>query len=219
MKELTGIQKKVFDLIISIKKEIGAPPTIREISDKMGFKSINNVRQHLKLIEKKGYIRIIKGRSRGIEIVSYNEESNSYQENSGNLFKNNTLTKKQIPLIGTISAGVPITAEENKVADITIDSEIFRGDNLFSLRVKGDSMIEAGILNGDMVIIKPQSTARNGEIVAVIIDDEATLKRYYRKENHTLLHPENSNYEDIIIPKEQSLLIAGKLYGVIRKYF
>lgn len=206
MKPLTREQERVFDFIVAEQHQNGAPPTIREICFALGYKSVNNARQHLKLIEQKGYIRLTKGRSRGIEILVANEFNND-----------NNFNELTVPLIGNIAAGAPITAEENIEAEITLDRTLFSGDGLFTLRIKGDSMEGIGVLNGDIVIIRQQSTANNGDIIAAIIDGEATLKRYIRKSDHIILRPENDRYEDIIVPADQNVWIAGKMVGVLRK--
>lgn len=206
MKPLTKEQERVFRFIAEEQFNNGAPPTIREICFALGYKSVNNARQHLKLIEQKGYIRLTKGRSRGIEILV-----DTGLHNSSN---NNELS---VPLVGSIAAGAPIMAEENVEAEITLDRNLFSGDGLFTLRIKGDSMEGIGVLNGDIVIIRQQSTANNGDIIAAIIDGEATLKRYIRKDDHIILRPENEFYEDIIVPADQKVWIAGKMVGVLRK--
>lgn len=209
MKPLTKEQKRVFDFIVAEQHQNGAPPTIREICFALGYKSVNNARQHLKLIEQKGYIRLLKGRSRGIEILVDKRSAND------SLSKINDLTT--VPLIGNIAAGAPITAEENIEAEITLDKNLFSGDGLFTLRIKGDSMEGIGVLNGDIVIIRQQNSAINGDVIAAIIDGEATLKRYIRKDDHIILRPENDRYDDIIVPADQNVWIAGKMVGVLRK--
>lgn len=210
MKPLTNEQERVFKFIVQEQQENGAPPTIREICSALGYKSVNNARQHLKLIEQKGYIRLLKGRSRGIEILAGANKA----INKTNSIEFNELS---VPLVGNIAAGAPITAEENVEAEIILDRNLFSGDGLFTLRIKGDSMEGIGVLNGDLVIIRQQNSANNGDIIAAIIDGEATLKRYIRKENHIILRPENERYEDIIVPADQNIWIAGKMVGVLRK--
>ncbi len=204
MKPLTDEQDRVLSFIIEQQKDTGSPPTVREISFAMGYKSINNARQHLRLIEQKGYIRLIKGKARGIELLI----------DSGHETGENEI---QVPLIGTVAAGAPITAEENVESHITLDRSLFRGKDLFTLRIKGDSMKGIGVLDGDIVIVRQQNSAQNREVVVAIIDGDATLKRYIKKKDHVILHAENPEYDDIIIPADRGVWIVGKMVGIIRK--
>lgn len=203
MKPLTPEQNRIFDYLVDCFKGLGVPPTVREIAEKFSC-SINNVRQHLRLIERKGYIRLLKGKARGIEIAVGLE---SEGEN-----------EVQVPLVGMVPAGKPITAVENIDGYITLDNSMFKGDGLFTLRVKGDSMQNAGVLNGDIAIIRQQQTATDNDIVVVMIDDDATLKRYFHHGDHIVLHPENEKYDDIIVGEDRQVAIVGKMVGVIRKY-
>jgi repressor LexA len=204
MKVLTPSQHRVMSFIIGHQKKIGAPPTIREIALKIGCKSLNAVRQHLRLIEQKGYIKLIRGRSRGIELAVGFE-----QEKSGN--------EIQVPLIGTVAAGKPITAIENIDGYVSIDKTIFRGNELFTLRVRGDSMRDIGVLDGDIAIVRQQADADNTDVVVAIIDGEATLKRYFKHSDRVVLHPENPAYQDIVLNSNKDLWIVGKMVGVMRK--
>ncbi|MCX7727441.1 MAG: transcriptional repressor LexA [Chitinispirillaceae bacterium] len=204
MKEsLTEEQKRVLSFIVSYKKEKGFPPTVREIAAALQYHSVNNARQHLRLIEKKGAIRILKGKARGIEINSFFKEET--EENG-------------IPIVGRVAAGLPITAIENIEGYLQLDKTIFTGDNLFALKIKGDSMRDIGILDGDIAIVKRCEIAENGEIVVAIIEGEATLKRFFRREGAIILKSENSGYKEIVVNSSKSLQIAGKLVGIIRKY-
>jgi repressor LexA len=203
MKELTFEQNRIFDFLVDCVNKLGAPPTIREIALRFGYKSINNVRQHLRLIAQKGYIRLQAGRARGIEIAVALEKA------LGN--------ELRLPLVGMVPAGRPVTAVENVEDYITIDHNMFKGEGLFTLRVKGDSMQGAGVLDGDIAIIMQQKAARNGDIVVVLIDDETTLKRYFHHGDHITLHPENPRYEDIVLTAEKDVGIIGKMVGLIRK--
>jgi repressor LexA len=204
MKQLTPIQNRVLSFIIGHQKKRGAPPTVREIADALGYSSPNNVRQHLRLIDQKGYIRVGPGRARGIEIVVGFE-----QEQKGN--------EVQVPLIGAVAAGRPITAVENIDGYVSLDKTIFKGKGLFTLRIQGDSMKGIGVLDGDIVIVRQQSTAENNDVVVAIIDGEATLKRYIRKKDHIVLHAENPEYEDIVVSSDKDVWVVGKMVGVMRK--
>lgn len=205
MKPLTSRQQKIFEYIVSRQKTKGSPPTVREISDHFGFKSPNNARQHLSLIERKGYIRHVPGKARGIEVVVGFEP----EQETGN--------ERQVPIIGRIAAGVPITAEENREGYVTIDRDMFGESELFTLRVNGDSMIGAGIHDGDLVIIRQQPLVENGEIAAVIIDGEATLKRFIRTHDHIVLRAENPAYGDMVLFSDKEVWVVGKMVGLIRK--
>ncbi|MFP4416931.1 MAG: transcriptional repressor LexA [Chitinivibrionales bacterium] len=204
MKPLTPEQSRVFAYIVACRRDKGMPPTVREIAKALGYKSPNNVRQHLRLIEQKGYVRLLGGRARGIEVTVSTEEHDSDQH--------------RVPLVGSVAAGKPVTAVENLDGYITLDKSIFRGEGLFTLRIKGDSMEGIGVLDGDIVVVRRQSTANNNDIVVAIIDDEATLKRFIRKPDHIILRPENPKYADIIVGSDREVAIAGKMVGLMRKY-
>ncbi|MBN1129475.1 MAG: transcriptional repressor LexA [Chitinispirillaceae bacterium] len=201
---LTSEQERVYSFILEWKNNRGFPPTVREIAESLGYKSANNVRQHLRLIEKKGYLRIVSGKARGIEVrspFSPVDDSNGFE----------------VPLIGRVAAGAPITAEENIEGTVTLDRTLFKGDGLFTLRVRGDSMKDAGVFDGDIAVVRQKPTADNGEVVVAVIEGEATLKRFFKREEAVVLHAENTAYEDIVITAPQSVYIAGKLVGVIRR--
>jgi repressor LexA len=204
--ELTSEQERVYSFIIKYSQDNRFPPTVREIADGLGYKSPNNVRQHLRLIEQKGFIRLLAGKARGIEITGPTPEDD---------FTNSDLG---VPIIGTVAAGMPITAIENIEGYLALDKSIFKGEGLFALRVKGESMIGIGILSGDLVVVRRKSTAENGEVVVVIIDGDATLKRFIKENNRIFLRAENPSFSDIVLSSVNSIQVAGKLVGVIRKY-
>jgi len=204
--ELTAEQQRVLSYIISYRTESGFPPTVREIATSLGYRSPNNVRQHLRLIEQKGFIKLLSGKARGIEVCAMAAADDYGDEEQG------------VPIIGSVAAGAPITAIENVEGYLTLDRSIFRGDGLFALRIKGDSMTGMGILDGDMVVVKKKSHAEHGEVVVVVIDGDATLKRFVKDANGVRLHAENPKYRDIILDPHSSIEVAGKLVGVIRKY-
>jgi repressor LexA len=204
--ELTAEQNRVFSFIVRHRAETGFPPTVREIAEKLGYKSPNNVRQHLRLIEQKGYIRVLAGKARGIEVLVAVQDYGDQEEEEG------------VPLVGSVAAGRPLTAVENISGYVKLDRTIFKGEGLFALRIKGDSMTGMGILNGDIVVVRQKQYAENGEVVVVIIDGEATLKRFFKYSDRVVLHPENSSYEDMVFSSNNLIQIAGKLVGVIRKY-
>ena len=206
--KLTPRQQIVFDFVTEYIDTNGMPPTVREIAEGLGFKSPNSVQEHLRLIEKKGYLELKRGIARGIFPVV--EEATSKEDIPTNI--------THLPLIGAVAAGIPITAEENIEHTIAIDADLFGGDNLFTFKVAGDSMEEAGIFSGDFVIVHKQSTAQNGDKIVAFLDGDTTLKTYFKDKNHIILHPENSNYEDIIVEPFTNFYIVGKMVGLIRKY-
>jgi repressor LexA len=202
--KLTPEQQRVYSFIVEWRKKNGFPPTVREMAESLNYSSPNNVRQHLRLIEKKGFLRIVSGKARGIDIKA------PFSPVSGD-------NGFEVPLIGRVAAGTPITAEENIEGTVTLDRQLFKGDGLFTLRVQGDSMKEMGVFDGDIAVMRQKPTASNGEVIVAVIEGEATLKRFFKKDDAIVLHAENSAYEDIVIKAPQSVYIAGKLVGVIRK--
>jgi repressor LexA len=211
MKPLTARQTVVYDYIVESLQTEGIPPTVREIANGLGFKSLNSVREHLRLIEKKGFVELRPGVARGIfpkKMEGKNSDSQISTPENVNI----------LPIIGNVSAGTPITAEENIDSSMVVDRDIFGGDNLFVFRVNGDSMVDAGVENGDFVVVHKQSSASDGEKVVVLLDGDTTLKTYFKKEDHIILHPENEIYRDIIVTPEQHFSIAGKMVGLVRRF-
>lgn len=203
---LTKRQQQIFEFILLNIDKFGYPPSIPEVQEKFSFKSPNAVNDHLNALERKGHISRRPHKSRGIEIL-----------NHASLKTDNNVT--EMPIIGRVSAGTPILAEENIEGTIFVDKSLARNSQgMFALRVKGTSMINAGILDGDFVLIRQQPTAEQGEMVVVLVEDEATVKKFYRDKNKIRLQPENDTMEPIIIdPKESNVTIIGKVEGVIRK--
>jgi len=187
-----------------IKKEIktkGYPPAVREIGEAVGLNSSSTVHSHLNQLESKGYIKRDPTKPRAIEIIDRNFKPNK--------------EVVEVPLVGRVTAGAPILAVENIEETYPLPPEFAEPGETFMLRVQGDSMVNAGILDGDLVIVRKQDIARNGDIVVALLDDEATVKRFYKEERHIRLQPENENYEPIIA---QDLRILGKVVGLMRKY-
>jgi repressor LexA len=205
---LTERQGEILKFIILNKEKFGYPPSIPEIQENFSFKSPNAVKDHLGALERKGYISRRAHKARGIEVLGYATSK-----------ENNKDKAIEIPIVGEISAGRPILAQENIEGTIVIDKSIVKNSNgIFALRVNGDSMINAGILNGDYVIASQQQDAEQGDIVVALIEDEATVKRFYKEKNRIRLQPENDTMEPIIIkPSENQIRIIGKIKGVIRK--
>jgi repressor LexA len=203
--QLTNRQKQVLAFVEDSVRRTGFAPSLQETADHFRFKSANSVRQHLRLIEKKGFLHRVPGRSRALVIVRRQEQ--------------NDAEFVRVPLLGKIPAGTPMTAFENSDALLTLPSVLFRGDQLFALRVHGTSMIGAGILDGDIAILDATKHVENGEISAVMIGDEATLKRVYRKPAGLLLKPENPEFPDIHVKShdKRQVKVVGVLVGVVRK--
>lgn len=193
-------QLQIYEFIKSYINEKGYPPSVREICAAVGLSSTSTVHGHLERLEKKGLIKRDPSKPRTIEIVE-------------------KITKKEIvniPVIGTITAGQPILAEENIEDYFPLPIEQLKSNKeIFMLHVKGNSMIEAGIHDGDLAIIEKTNYADNGTIVVALIDNEATLKKFYKEKNHIRLQPENSSMSPIIV---DDCIIIGKLIGLYRKY-
>lgn len=202
MKELTTRQQQIYDYLVESYRESGYPPTIREIGFRFGIRSTKGVVDHLTALERKGYIRRVMGKSRAVELLG----SGLVGGEAG------------VPLLGRIAAGVPLLAEENVEDRITIDPVFLGGKDEFLLRVNGESMIEAHIADGDLILVRPASEARNGEIVVALIGDEATVKRFFRKGNRVELRPENRTMSAIVVdPSDGEFRIVGKVTGLFRK--
>ncbi len=205
VKSLTNKQFEIYEFIGAWQVKNGYPPTQAEIREHFGFGSLNAVRSHLVLIEKKGYIRLDFGKARGIQLASSPAPAIRQQDDS-------------IPLLGNIAAGIPIWAEQNFEDHLPIPPALFGGGELFALHVRGDSMTGAGIRNGDIAVIQRQDGVENGEIAAVLIEQEATLKRVYLSSNSLVLKADNPAFEDLRYAKGKSDLIRilGRYQGIIR---
>ena len=175
------------------------PPTVREIGEKLNLDSTSSVVYHLKKLENMGKITRNGNKNRAIELTD-----------------KPTISSVTLPVVGTIAAGQPILAEEMWADKILISEDLFTGNHLFVLKVQGDSMIEVGIYNDDYVVISKQSVANNGEIVACLIDNEATVKRFYKENGHFRLQPENDAYEPIIT---NEVIILGKVVAMMRYFW
>lgn len=204
-KKITRRQQAVLDDIEKHIREKGYGPTVREVCQDLGLSSPSTVHVHLKALEEKGFIRRDPLKSRSISLanpIDSNEESAVFE---------NVVS---VPLVGDVAAGTPILAEENITDNIALPTAIVGDAPSFALSVHGDSMIEAGINDGDYVVVREQPTADNGEIIVAIIDDSATIKRFYKEKNSIRLQPENSSMEPIIV---RDCRIAGKVVAVFRR--
>lgn len=203
-KGLTPKQREILDFIRNHITKHSAPPTIREICKHFNISSTNGVRCHLTALENKGFIKRATYRSRGIEMAEKSLTPAS-------------LTA--IPILGRVAAGEPIFADQNLEGRIGVDSDLLAGDDLFALRVRGDSMIEAGIFDGDLVFARKQPVASKGEIVVAVIGDDATVKYFHPDTARVRLEPANPQYRTIVVERNTpGFYIAGKVVGVFRKY-
>lgn len=200
MSPLTDRQQQVFAFLTSYLAGNGYPPTLQEIARHLGVSGNLGVLRHLKALEHAGLITRTPGSSRSIALADHSGEGSVL-----------------LPLVGTVRAGLPQLAIEDIEGHIAVDRSLVRAGGSFLLRVRGDSMIGAHILDGDLVVVRPQATANNGEIVVALIDGEATLKRYFREGRHIRLQPENAGMEPIVIAAETlEVTIVGKVTGLWR---
>lgn len=197
------ISDKQREILEYIKQEIlhrGYPPAVREICEAVHLKSTSSVHSHLETLEKNGYIRRDPTKPRAIEIL----------DDDFNLMRREVVN---VPIIGQVAAGEPILAEQNILDYFPVPVEYMPNAESFMLKVKGESMINAGILNGDTVLVQRQSTANNGEMVVALVDDSATVKTFYKEDGHYRLQPENDTMNPIIV---EDCEILGKVFGVFR---
>jgi len=210
--QLTERQEEILSFINQFREESGYPPTLREIGKKFGISSTFGVKRHLDALVKKGYLNIESNASRGI---SFQKDTNDFETNIFNIEKEYGFHK--IPVVGRVAAGSPILAEENIEGSIVLDSSfIKRSEDNFALKVKGDSMINAGIVEGDIVIVSSKHEIHNGDIVVAMFDNEATVKTYEIKNNKIRLLPQNEKYKPIEIIPSNDFKLIGKVVGVIR---
>lgn len=202
MKKLTARQQQIYDYILTFTAENGYPPSVREIGEALDLRSPSTVHFHLKGLEEAGMINKAEGKTRAISVPgkAVAEELDAHAN--------------QVPVIGSVAAGSPILAQECIEDYLTFDTEGLEGEH-FALRVRGESMLNAGILPDDLVVVHRQQDARNGEIVVALFEDEATVKTLSRQNGHTWLLPENPDYEPIDGTYAQ---IIGKVVAVVRRY-
>jgi len=207
----------ILDMIAGSLRDQGRPPTIREIGEAFGIASTNGVRYYLDRLEKAGKIRRDRWTSRGIELQGPVPARTPTAPVKA-IPEHRTRNAIEIPLLGRVAAGAPILAEENIEDVLIVDGAFVRPGKHFALRVKGDSMKNAGILDGDVVIVHHDTQLRSGEIAVAVIGDEATVKRYFPRRDKVLLIPENEAYEPIEVrPSDPEFRIAGKVVGVFRR--
>ena len=188
---------QVMDYIRKFSEENGYTPSVREIGKECNIKSTATVYSYIQKLQERGYLNKTENKKRSV----------TFAKSSG----------VNIPLIGTVTAGQPIFAYENYEDYYTFPAGEFKGEDLFMLRVEGTSMIDAGIMNGDKIIVRRQQTAENGEIVVALVEDSATVKRFYKRNGQIILHPENELLDDMIFENGQ-VSILGKVIGLMRNY-
>ena len=195
-------QQEILDYIKSQILERGFPPAVRDICDAVHLKSTSSVHSHLETLEKNGYIRRDPTKPRAIEIL----------DDSFNFTRREMVN---VPMIGRVAAGEPILAEQNIENYFPIPMEFMPNNQTFMLKVKGESMINAGIFNGDLLVVEQTSVARNGEIIVALIDDSATVKTFYKEKDHIRLQPENDAMDPIIV---KDVTILGRVIGLYRQF-
>lgn len=198
---LTQKQEEVLRYIAEVVRQQGYPPTLRQIGERFGISSSNAVRGHLRALEKKGYIRRRARTSRGIELLIPEASGPAAGEGI------------EVPVVGRVPAGEPLMAIENIERILLLDQMLTRGEGCFALRVIGDSMVEDGILEGDYVLVRPQPTANNGEVVVALVEGEATVKRFYRETDRIRLQPANFRMGPIFAREVQ---IVGRVVALVR---
>lgn len=201
--KLTPRQRQVFDFVQTRLEETGSAPTLDEICRHFHFKSTNAAREHLRLIEQKGYLERRPHCARGIRVTHGGTQP-------GEIVR--------VPLVGHIAAGNPIDAIEEVETEIPLPRGFWRGDKLFALRVHGDSMVGAGIFDGDIAVVNAQAETINGDIAAVVIDEDTTLKRIFRSANGVRFHAENPRYRDLVFDRAgaKAIRVVGVLVGTLR---
>ena len=201
--KITAKQREILEYIKEEILQRGYPPAVREICEAVHLKSTSSVHSHLETLEKNGYIRRDPTKPRAIEIC----------DDSFQMVRTETVS---IPVVGTVAAGVPILAEENITQYFPVPADIIpKGEPSFVLKVKGESMINAGILSGDQIFVQMCNTARHGDMVVALVDDSATVKTFYKEDGHIRLQPENDTMDPIIVDDCQ---ILGKVYGIFRVF-
>ena len=199
-KPLTKKQERIFEFVRNHLQDTGYPPTVREIGTAFGI-SEKGAHDHLNAIEKKGYIRRVPKKPRAIEILEF-------------VPKKQPQTAIEVPIIGRVAAGEPVLASQNIEGTLPVPREVVKEDTCFALRINGESMIEAGIFEGDLVIVRSQNYADAGDIVVALLDEEATVKRFFRDGTRIRLQPENAAMSPMVVDDAQ---ILGKVVGLFRK--
>jgi repressor LexA len=207
--DLTKRQQEIFDFIKRYSAKYGYPPTVRDIGKAVGLASSSTVHAHLANLEKLGLLRRDPTKPRAIEMLDRAREGVGSAVDSARRF----VSPPGLPLVGSVAAGQPVLAEENIEDYIAVPAEAGGAEGEYVLRVRGDSMIDAGMLEGDYVVVRPAKDATNGEIVVALVGEEATVKRFYREADHIRLQPENSTMEPI---RSKEAVVLGRVVGLFR---
>lgn len=202
-RELTRRQQEILDFIRSELHRVGYPPSVREIGEAVGLSSSSTVHSHLAALEAKGFIRRDPSKPRALEVLDFRDTDAAVDY--GNAYA--------VPVVGQVAAGQPILAAENIEQTLLLPAE-FAGEETFILRVRGESMIDVGILEGDFVVVRQQNTASNGDIVVAMIDEDATVKTFYREDDRIRLQPENASMDPIYV---RDVSILGKVVALFRR--
>jgi repressor LexA len=211
MQGLTARQEQVLRFIRQSIHERGYPPTLREIGAHMGIRSTNGVNDHLRALERKGYLTREDMKSRALRPRDMEVASRTQTKEAGEVV--------DVPVLGRVAAGMPLYAEEHLIDTVRVDESLLRDGEIFALRVTGDSMIDAGIVNGDYVFVRKQSNAERGDIVVALIGDEATVKRYYPERDYVRFQPENRSMAPILVRAMdfKPTMLLGLVVGVYRR--
>ncbi|MGN0374385.1 MAG: transcriptional repressor LexA [Butyrivibrio sp.] len=215
---ITAKQQEILNFMKAQIMAKGYPPSVREICEAVSLKSTSSVHAHLETLEKNGYIRRDQAKPRAIEIMdddfTFPMRESAREETADEIIPSESIREMvNIPIVGTVAAGQPLLAVENITDYFPVPVDMLPNAETFMLRVKGDSMINMGIYEGDQLIIERRNTARNGEVVVALVDDSATVKRFYKENGHYRLQPENDYMEPIIVEQCE---ILGKVIGLIR---
>ena len=201
--KISAKQTEILNYIKECILEKGYPPAVREIGAAVRLKSTSSVHSHLESLEKNGYIRRDPTKPRAIEII----------DDQFNLARRELVN---VPIVGTVTAGEPILAVENITGYFPVLPEFVHNKQTFMLKVRGESMVEAGILDGDLILVEESDTASNGDIIVALLDDSVTVKRFFKESRAIRLHPENETMEDIVVPAGSPFSIAGTVIGLYR---
>jgi repressor LexA len=214
--KLTARQQQILELIQGAISRTGAPPTRAEIATELGFKSANAAEEHLQALARKGVIELVSGTSRGIRLK--NDTLRSINENRSKLHALSlpSLSQLMLPLIGRVAAGSPILAQEHIDQTYYLESSLFQHKPDYLLKVRGMSMRDAGIMDGDLLAVQSTKEAKNGQIVVARLGEEVTVKRFRRNNNVIELHPENPDYQTIVVEPGEAFEIEGLAVGLIR---
>jgi repressor LexA len=210
--DLTKRQQEIFDFIKTYSAKYGYPPTVRDIGKAVGLASSSTVHAHLANLEKAGLLRRDPAKPRAIELLD--RAIGGVRDTVGQGVRS-VVGRGGIPIVGQVAAGAPVLAEENVEDYVEVPAQAGGDEAEFMLRVKGDSMIDAGILEGDLVVVRRQDTAEDGDVVVALVGEEATVKRFFREKDHVRLQPENPTMEPI---RTREVTILGRVVGLLRSF-